>query len=109
MPFGLDASVAASWAFEDEDRRVAALALERVRADEARAGARIYGGSTRATRGPRTNAIKAWRPQGIKGLRLLPSALSTQANFLPDTTRRSSQYGNEKRPAYTLVESLVAN
>ena len=36
MPFVLDASVAACWAFEDEDHPVAALALERVRADEAR-------------------------------------------------------------------------
>ncbi len=106
MPFGLDASIAASWAFEDEDRRVVALALERIRADEARAGARIYDGSAR---GSRTSAVKAGRPQGIKGRRLLPSALSTQANFLPDTTRRSSQYGNETRPAYPLVESLVAN
>jgi predicted nucleic acid-binding protein len=35
MPFVLDASVAACWAFEDEDHPVAALALERVRADEA--------------------------------------------------------------------------
>jgi hypothetical protein len=80
MPFGLDASIAASWAFEDEDRRVAALALERVRADEARAGARIYGGSTRATRGSQTSAVKAWRSQGIKGLRLLHSALSAQVD-----------------------------
>ncbi|MGD0188645.1 MAG: type II toxin-antitoxin system VapC family toxin [Roseiarcus sp.] len=37
MPFVLDASVAACWAFEDEDHPVAALALERVRTDEARA------------------------------------------------------------------------
>ena len=37
MPFVLDASVAACWAFEDEDHPVAALALERVGADEARA------------------------------------------------------------------------
>jgi hypothetical protein len=80
MPFGLDASIAASWAFEDEDRPVAALALERVRADEARAAARIYGGSARATRGSQTSAVKAWRPQGIKGLRLSQSALSTQVN-----------------------------
>lgn len=36
MPFVLDASVAACWTFEDEDHPVAALALERVRADEAR-------------------------------------------------------------------------
>jgi predicted nucleic acid-binding protein len=36
MPFVLDASVAAFWAFEDEDHPVAALALERVRTDEAR-------------------------------------------------------------------------
>jgi predicted nucleic acid-binding protein len=35
MPFVLDASVAACWAFEDVDHPVAALALERVRADEA--------------------------------------------------------------------------
>ena len=35
MPFVLDASVAACWAFEDEDHPVAALALERVRTDEA--------------------------------------------------------------------------
>ena len=37
MPFVLDASIAASWAFEDEDHPVAALALERIRTDEARA------------------------------------------------------------------------
>ena len=36
MPFVLDASVAACWAFDDEDHPVAALALERIRADEAR-------------------------------------------------------------------------
>src|SRR5258708_12498344 len=37
MPFVLDASIAACWAFDDEDHPVAALALERIRADEARA------------------------------------------------------------------------
>ncbi len=36
MPFVLDASIAACWAFEDEDHPVAALALERIRNDEAR-------------------------------------------------------------------------
>ncbi len=36
MPFVLDASIAACWAFEDEDHPGAALALERIRADEAR-------------------------------------------------------------------------
>ena len=36
MPFVLDASVAACWAFDDEDHPVAALALERIRNDEAR-------------------------------------------------------------------------
>lgn len=35
MSFVLDASVAACWAFDDEDHPVAALALERIRADEA--------------------------------------------------------------------------
>ena len=35
MPFVLDASIAACWAFDDEDHPVAALALERVRTDEA--------------------------------------------------------------------------
>jgi hypothetical protein len=34
--FVLDASIAACWAFDDEDHPVAALALERVRTDEAR-------------------------------------------------------------------------
>ena len=34
MPFVLDASVAACWAFEDEDHPSAALALERVREDD---------------------------------------------------------------------------
>jgi hypothetical protein len=80
MPFRLDASIAASWAFEDEDRPVAALALKRVRADEARAGGRVCGGSGRATRGSRTSAVKAWRPQGIKGLRLLHNAPSMHVN-----------------------------
>jgi hypothetical protein len=36
MPFALDASVAARRAFEDEDHPAAALALERIRTDEAR-------------------------------------------------------------------------
>lgn len=36
MPFVLDASIAACWAFDDEGHPVAALALERVRMDEAR-------------------------------------------------------------------------
>ena len=36
MPFVLDASIAACWAFDDEDHPVAALALDRVRTDEAR-------------------------------------------------------------------------
>jgi predicted nucleic acid-binding protein len=36
MPFVLDASIAACWAFEDEDHPVAAAALDRVRSDEAR-------------------------------------------------------------------------
>ena len=35
MPFVLDASIAACWAFDDEDHPAAALALERIRADEA--------------------------------------------------------------------------
>lgn len=35
MRFVLDASIAASWAFEDEDHPTAALALERLRTDEA--------------------------------------------------------------------------
>jgi predicted nucleic acid-binding protein len=35
MPFVLDASIAACWAFEDEDHPIAALALERMRTDEA--------------------------------------------------------------------------
>ncbi len=35
MPFVLDASIAACWAFEDEDHPAAALALERIRTDEA--------------------------------------------------------------------------
>src|SRR5260370_22637595 len=35
MPFVLDASVAVSWAFDDEDHSNAALALERIRKDEA--------------------------------------------------------------------------
>ena len=37
MPFVLDASIAACWAFDDEDHPVAALAMERIRADEAMA------------------------------------------------------------------------
>ena len=36
MPFVLDASVVARWAFDDENHPVAELALERVRTDEAR-------------------------------------------------------------------------
>ena len=39
MPFGLDASIAASRAFEDEGHPVAASAPQRIRADEARAPA----------------------------------------------------------------------
>src|SRR5580658_5581785 len=34
--FVLDASIAACWAFDDEDHPMAALALERVRSDDAR-------------------------------------------------------------------------
>ena len=37
MPFVLDASVAACWAFDDENHPVAAATLERLRADEAMA------------------------------------------------------------------------
>ena len=36
MPFVLDASIAACWAFEDKGYPVATLALERIRTDEAR-------------------------------------------------------------------------
>jgi predicted nucleic acid-binding protein len=36
MPFVLDASVAACWAFEDEDHPTATLALGRIRSDQAR-------------------------------------------------------------------------
>jgi predicted nucleic acid-binding protein len=36
MPFVLDASITACWAFADEDHPDAALALERIRGDEAR-------------------------------------------------------------------------
>ncbi len=36
MSFVLDASIAACWAFDDEDHPIAGLALERIRADEAR-------------------------------------------------------------------------
>ena len=35
MPFALDASVAACWAFDDEDHPVATLALDRLRREEA--------------------------------------------------------------------------
>ena len=42
MPFVIDASVAACWAFEDEDHPVAAIALERIRADIARAPALLW-------------------------------------------------------------------
>ncbi|MDE2515604.1 MAG: type II toxin-antitoxin system VapC family toxin [Rhodospirillales bacterium] len=37
MPFVLDASIAACWAFDDEDHPVAAHALERIGVDEAMA------------------------------------------------------------------------
>ena len=36
MPFVLDASITACWAFDEEDHPAAALALERIRTDEAR-------------------------------------------------------------------------
>lgn len=35
MPFGMDASVVACWAFPDEVHAIAALALQRIGADEA--------------------------------------------------------------------------
>jgi len=35
MPFVLDASIALGWAFEDEDHPTAALALRRIRTDDA--------------------------------------------------------------------------
>ncbi len=37
MPFVIDASIAACWAFEDEDHPTATIALERIRTDVARA------------------------------------------------------------------------
>lgn len=37
VPFVLDASIAACWAFDDEDHPVAACALDRIRTDEAMA------------------------------------------------------------------------
>jgi predicted nucleic acid-binding protein len=37
MPFVIDASIAACWAFKDEDHSIATQALERIRADVARA------------------------------------------------------------------------
>ncbi len=80
MPFGLDASIAASRAFEDEGHPVAASAPQRIRADEARAPARARGGSRRATRRSRTSAVKAWKPQGIQGLRHLQRALLMHVN-----------------------------
>jgi predicted nucleic acid-binding protein len=42
MPFVIDASVAACWAFDDEDHPVAAIALERIRTDAARAPALLW-------------------------------------------------------------------
>ena len=36
MPFVLDASISACWAFEDEDHPDATLVLERIRSDDAR-------------------------------------------------------------------------
>jgi predicted nucleic acid-binding protein len=36
MPFVLDASITAAWAFDDEDHPLARLALDRVRDDQAR-------------------------------------------------------------------------
>ena len=48
MPFVLDASVAACWAFDDEDHPVAELALKRVRTDER--AFQACGGSKYATR-----------------------------------------------------------
>lgn len=42
MPFVIDASVAACWAFEDEDHPLASAALERVRTDAARAPALLW-------------------------------------------------------------------
>ncbi len=36
MPFVLDASIAACWAFDDEDHPTAVLALERIRGDASR-------------------------------------------------------------------------
>jgi len=42
MPFVIDASVVACWAFDDEDHPVAAAALERIRADVAWAPALLW-------------------------------------------------------------------
>ena len=42
MPFVLDASSSACWAFEDEDHPDATLALERIRSDEARVPSRWW-------------------------------------------------------------------
>jgi len=111
-PFAPDASIAASCAFEGEGHPVAALALERIRADEHKRRARACGASRRATRWSRTSAAKAWRPVGIKGLRLLQSALLIHVNAgeFPQgyEAGRSAIPGGEMSDC-PLPESLVAN
>ena len=75
MPFVLDASIAACWAFDDENHPVAALALERVRTDEARVP-NLWGFEVRSTlivserRGRLTESDTATFLRGLAHLRV---------------------------------------
>ncbi len=93
MPFVLDASIAACWAFDDEDHPVAALALERVRTDEARVPS-LWWFEVRNTlivserRGRLTEADTATFLRGLAHLRVSVDRSPEEADVLALARRR---------------------
>jgi predicted nucleic acid-binding protein len=93
MPFVLDASVAACWAFDDEDHPAAVLALERIRADEARVPA-LWWFEVRNTlivnerRGRLTEADTAAFLRGLSRLGILVDRAPEEADVLALSRRR---------------------
>ncbi len=93
MPFVLDASIAACWAFDDEDHSVAALALERVRTDEARVPS-LWWFEVRNTlivserRGRLTEADTATFLRGLAHLRVSVDRSPEEADVLALARRR---------------------
>lgn len=87
MPFVLDASIAACWAFPDEDHPAATLALERIRTDTAHVPA-IWWFELRNTlivserRGRRTEADTATFLRTLARLRLVQDQTPDEAETL---------------------------